>query len=139
MPKRTIKINSLECQPEKITRVRFKITNTANPTKRLPAYVNALRAQGFPNGNQNAQYLGVFLYGPTNSLVEKVFESGNDRNNGWVYQERNRTFYSVQMMLPAQAAKSFTVYFKGGIGPITSVLQPLVLPQKTIIKDSCKQ
>ena len=132
-----IEIMSEQCSPIRTTRVDIKVTNTADPKRDLPAYVIALRAQGFPNGKGNTQFAGIFLYGPTNSKITGVVDRDTGETYGWLYRERNRSLYSAQVYIPAGASKNFTVFFEGGEGPITSVLQPLVIPQKTRITDSC--
>lgn len=136
--KRELNIISENCKPIRTTKVDFKITNTADPYLKLPAYVNGLRGIGFPNGNKNAQYAGIFLYGPTNSRIVGVQDSDTGETYGWIFTERNRSLYSVHTLIPAGKSKRFTVYFKGGTGKLSSVLQPLVLPQKTTIADVCK-
>ena len=134
---RELTIMSESCLPTRTTRVDFTITNTANPEVRLPPYVNSLRAQGFPMGLKNSQYVGAFLYGPSFSKITGVIDADTGETYGSVYKERNRPFYSVQIQVPAGASKRFTVFFEGGTGKLNQVLQPLVLPQETLIVDNC--
>lgn len=134
---RELTVMSEKCSPVRTTRVDFTISNTATPTERLPAYVNSLRAQGFPSGDRNTQFAGVFLYGPTDAKITGVVDIDTGATYGWVYTERKRPLYSVQVMIPAGTSKRYSVFFEGGSGPLTSVLQPLVIPQKTLIADSC--
>jgi Protein of unknown function (DUF4012) len=135
--KRELRITSLVCSPLRLTKVDVFITNTAKRNVYLPAYVNSLRAMNYPNGNSNSQYAGIFLYGPTESTIEHVqlYDSGN--SPGGVLSERNRTLFTIQTLIPANTTFKMSVTFKGGSGQITSVLQPLVIPQRTVIKDHC--
>lgn len=134
---RELTVMSEQCTPIRTTRVDLVVTNTADANTRLPAYVNALRAQGFPQGNQNAQFAGIFLYGPTSAKITGVIDTDTGQTYGWVYTERNRPLYSAQVMIAAGESKRISVFFEGGSGELESVLQPLVLPQKTVIADSC--
>jgi len=134
---REVTVMSERCSPIRTTRVDFSVTNTADPDTPLPAYVNALRAQGFPQGDRNKQFAGIFLYGPSNARISGAVDIDTGKTYGRVFTERNRPLYSVQVMIPAGTSKRFSVYFEGGAGAITTVVQPLVLPQKTTIADSC--
>lgn len=136
---RELTILSEQCAPIRTTRVDFTVTNTADHKKRLPAYVSALRAQGYPLGNKNAQFAGLFLYGPSNSRVTGVVDADTGQTYGSIFTERSRPLYAVQVLIPAGESKSFSVFFEGGEGELSSHLQPLVIPQKTTIVDACKQ
>ena len=129
---------SEKCLPQRTTRVDFTVTNTADPDEKLPAYVNALRAQGYPQGKENTQFAGIFLYGPTDSRITGVIDNDTGKTYGSVFTERKRPLYAAQVMIPAGTSKNFSVFFEGGTGKITSYLQPLVIPQDTVIIDSCK-
>jgi len=136
---RQMVIASKSCRKSLITEVQFKVTNSAREDEYLPAYVKGRLDLDLPGGLRNSTAVTVFLYGPPNAKLVAAMDQESGGAAGFIKRERDRQALVVPLDLAAGQSRSFVVNFKGGQGPITTHIQPLVRDQKTQIVDKCNR
>lgn len=136
---RQVKISSKTCRKSLITEVQFKVTNSAKENDYLPAYVKGRLDLGMPGGLRNSTAITAFLYGPPKAKLIAAMDVETGGAAGFIKSERDRQALVVPLALAAGESRSFIVDFKGGTGPLSTHVQPLVRPQSTQIIDKCNR
>lgn len=135
---REVLITSKSCRKKRLTEVKFSITNSASRQSYLPAYVKGRLDLDLPEGLENSTAVAAFLYGPPGAKLIAAMDQETGKPAGFIKTERNRQALVVPLQLMAGEKRTFVVDFKGGEGPITSYIQPLVRQQITTIDDKCR-
>jgi uncharacterized protein Usg len=136
---RELNLSTKVCQTKRVTEAKFNITNTARIDSYLPAYVKGRLDLDAPEGKENSTALTVFLFGPPKAKVLSAMDIQDGRPAGFVKTELSRQAVVIPIELKAGERRSFVADFQGGVGPVTTHIQPLVRPQKTIITDGCSR
>ena len=134
---RRLTIRALTCSQRPKTEVRFTVTNTARRDTYLPAYVKGRLDLGLPGGKENSTAIAAFLYGPPGARLVSAKDEGKTSAIGFVKVERGRQALTVPLDLGPLESRTIVAIFRGGKGPVSTHLQPLVRPQTTIIEDKC--
>ncbi len=136
--KRKLKISSKSCEKRRITQAEFSLINTASKDFYLPAYVKGRLDLDLPGGKNNSTSLSVFLYGPYKSKLVSAIDPTTGTSIGYQKSERGRPALVIPLELEAGEMRKFIVDFEGGVGNITTHIQPLVIKQSTQIVDQCR-
>lgn len=135
---REVDIETLTCSPNPTTQVTVYLKNRVLNARDLPPYVLTRADKGKPKELVTGQHrFKVFIYGPYKSeLIGGSLGSGSVGNarNGF---ERGRPIFIEDIDLAPDASEVIVAQFKGGIGSLTSISQPLVRPEIIKIKDNC--
>jgi len=135
---REVDIETLTCSPNPTTQVTVYLKNRVVNAQDLPAYVLTRADKGKPKELVTGQHrFKVFIYGPYKSeLIGGSRGSGSVGNaqNGF---ERGRPIFIEDIDLAPDASEVIVAQFKGGIGRLTSITQPLVRPELIKVKDIC--
>ena len=104
----------------------------------MPAYV-LIRADRGEHADliTGAHRFKLFIYGPTNSVLVSVSRENRTENLGGGSTERGRPIYVADVDLAPGESEELLANFAGGVGKITFVDQPLVLPTSLTIKGGC--
>jgi len=134
---REVKIESVSCHSETLSRISVKVTNTLESGEGLPAYVLTRADRGKPADYVKGQHrFELFLYGPTFSSFSAGSRSGKGKLGG-VGIERNRPVLVTDIDLKPGQSEVISAEFKGGFGAITFIDQPLVRESSVEIIDLC--
>jgi len=136
--KRQLKVTSKSCKKRRITQVEFALTNTASKDSLLPAYVKGRLDLNLPQGKENSTSLSVFVYGPYKSKLISAIDPATGMSIGYQKSERGRPALVIPLELQAGETRKFIADFQGGVGKITTHIQPLVMMQSTRIVDKCR-
>jgi len=135
---REVEIETLTCSPNPTTQVTVYLQNRVVNAQDLPPYVLTRADKGKPKELVTGQHrFKVFIYGPYKSkLIGGSLGSGSVGNarNGF---ERGRPIFIEDIDLAPDASEVIVAQFKGGIGSLTSITQPLVRPEVVKINDDC--
>lgn len=135
---REVDIETLTCSPNPTTRVTVYLKNRVVNAQDLPPYVLTRADKGKPKELVTGQHrFKVFIYGPYKSeLIGGSLGSGSVGNarNGF---ERGRPIFIEDIDLAPDASEVIVAQFKGGIGSLTLITQPLVRPEIIKMKDNC--
>ena len=135
---REVDIETLTCSPNPTTQVTVYLKNRVVNAQDLPPYVLTRADKGKPKELVTGQHrFKVFIYGPYKSeLIGGSLGSGSVGNarNGF---ERGRPIFIEDIDLAPDVSEVIVAQFKGGVGSLTSVSQPLVRPELIKIKDNC--
>jgi len=135
---RDVKIESVNCRSETLSRISVKVTNTLESGEGLPAYVITRADRGKPADYVKGQHrFELFLYGPTFSSFSAGTRSGKGRLGG-VGEERNRPVLVTDIDLKPGQSEVISAEFEGGFGAITFIDQPLVRESSVEIIDLCR-
>ena len=135
---RNVVVESMECKDVKKTQVRIVVKNTLKSGKGLPAYVLTRADKGKPDDLiTGAHRFKVFIYGPTGSKLVDAWRENRTANLGGASTERSRSVYVADVDLSPGESEELQANFAGGVGKITFIDQPLVIPTKISIKDKC--
>jgi hypothetical protein len=135
---RNVVVESMECKDVKKTQVRIVVKNTLKSGKGLPAYVLTRADKGKPDDLiTGAHRFKVFIYGPTGSKLVDAWRENRTANLGGASTERSRPVYVADVDLSPGESEELQANFAGGVGKITFIDQPLVIPTKISIKDKC--
>ena len=131
-------MTSLSCKNPKLTEAVVTLTNSVNPDKYLPNYVKGRLDLGRIDGKDNSTALSLFLYSPPNGRITSAMDIKSGNSVGYIKSERLREVLVIPLELEAKKSTTFVVDIEGGTGKISTHEQPLVIPQKTVIRDKCK-
>lgn len=135
---REVDIETLTCSPNPTTQVTVYLKNRVVNAQDLPPYVLTRADKGKPKELVTGQHrFKVFIYGPYKSeLIGGSLGSGSVGNarNGF---ERGRPIFIEDIDLAPDVSEVIVAQFKGGVGSLTSVSQPLVRPEIIKMKDNC--
>jgi hypothetical protein len=136
--KRTVVIETTACKNVQQTQVRVKLTNTLKSGNGLPAYVLTRADKGKPSDLVTGQHrFKLFIYGPTNASLVSVSRENREDGLGGGSTERGRPIYVADVDLAPGESEALLANFAGGVGNITFVDQPLVIPTQVSIKGGC--
>ena len=134
---KTTKIESASCKTARNTKITATVTNTLTSTRGLSDYVMGRADLKLPHGANGRNGFTVLIYGPTGATSQYIDRSDPKGDVADLETERGRPIVYFRVDLAMGASETFTVIFVGGTGPVTYVKQPLVLPEKVTIRDSC--
>ena len=135
---RSVTIESKSCEKQRETQVRVRVTNALKTGVGLSSYVLTRADKGKPvNLVLGSHRFKVFIYGPTNSELVSVSRENRTANLGGASTERKRPIYVADVDLAPGASEELIANFRGGVGKITFIDQPLVRETKLAIKDRC--
>jgi hypothetical protein len=136
--KRAVVIEATSCKNVQQTQVRVKLTNTLKSGKGLPAYVLTRADKGKPADLVTGQHrFKLFIYGPTNASLVSVSRENHADGLGGGSTERGRPIYVADVDLAPGESEELLANFAGGVGNITFVDQPLVIPTQVSVKGGC--
>ena len=136
--KRSVVIESKSCKNIQQTQVRVKVTNTLTSGKGLPAYVLTRADKGKPADLVTGQHrFKLFIYGPTNSVLVSVSRENRKDGLGGASAERGRPIYVADVDLAPGESEELLANFAGGVGKISFVDQPLVIPTQLSVNGGC--
>lgn len=136
---RQLRIKTKSCGKVPETEVSFTIKNTAKKDDYLPAYVKGRLDLNLPEGLSNSTSVAALMYGPPGAVLTSAIDKFTGEAVGYPKQERGREIFVVPLSLKAGEGRTFALTFEGGVGPISTHIQPLVRPQVTKVEDSCKR
>ena len=135
---RSVAIENTSCKNIQQTQVRVKLTNTLRSGKGLPAYVLTRADKGKPADLVTGQHrFKLFIYGPTNAKLVSVSRENRKDGLGGGSTERGRPIYVADVDLAPGESEELLANFAGGVGKISYVDQPLVIPTQLKIKGGC--
>jgi hypothetical protein len=134
---RELSIASKSCGTNKVTHVSFRVINSVTKQQYLPAYVKGRLDIDLPSGQENSTALTAFLYGPPGANLIYALNKSSGLSAGYIKRERNREALVVPLELTAGESAAFEMEFKGGSGPLSAYVQPLVKTQSTQVQDEC--
>ena len=135
---RSVEIENLSCKNIQQTQVRVKLTNTLRSGKGLPAYVLTRADKGKPADLVTGQHrFKLFIYGPTNAKLVSVSRENRKDGLGGGSTERGRPIYVADVDLAPGESEELLANFAGGVGKISFVDQPLVIPTQLSVKGGC--
>ena len=135
---RDVKIESVSCQDDAVSRITVKVTNTLQSGEDLPAYVLTRADRGKPADYVKGQHrFELFLYGPTFSSFLRGSRMSEGELGG-LGVERNRPVLVTDIDLKPGQSEVVSAEFRGGSGPITFIEQPLVRNTSLEIIDLCE-
>lgn len=134
---RSISIEALQCKKERRTAVRVSLTNSVSDKTYLPNYVKGRLDLGLVNGKDNSTAVTAMIYGPPNAQLVNAREQGRDSFEAYLKQELSREVLSVPLELKAGQTRTIEAIYAGGMGKVTTHIQPLVRPVKLSIFDKC--
>lgn len=136
---RDLRLETLRCGNQRVTKAIFKISNVSSANLDLPDnYYGRQDRENFINVD-NSTKLGVFLYGPPGAKLIRAIDLETGLAVGYPTSERKRIAAFISLELVAGESREFQVVFKGGSGPLSTVVQPLVSDQKTKVLDKCER
>ncbi len=134
---RSLELTALKCGQNPETRVDLTLRNSVDPNASLPPYVNGRLDLGKPNGDRNTTKVEAYLYGPYGSTIIDAINSDTGEVPGEQATENGHPVLLMTLELKPMTPIHITAEFRGGKGPITHVIQPLVKQEKILIKDKC--
>jgi len=135
---RSVEIENISCKNIQQTQVRVKLTNTLKSGKGLPAYVLTRADKGKPADLVTGQHrFKLFIYGPTNAKLVSVWRENRKDGLGGGSTERGRPIYVADVDLAPGESEELLANFAGGVGKISFVDQPLVIPTQLSVKGGC--
>jgi len=136
--KRSVVVETTSCKNTQQTQVRVKLTNTLKSGKGLPAYVLTRADKGKPADLVTGQHrFKLFIYGPTNAKLVSVLRENREDGLGGGSTERGRPIYVADVDLAPGESEELLANFAGGVGNISFVDQPLVIPTELSVKGGC--
>jgi hypothetical protein len=136
--KRSVVVETKSCKNTQQTQVRIKLTNTLTSGKGLPAYVLTRADKGKPADLVTGQHrFKLFIYGPTNAKLVSVLRENREDGLGGGSTERGRPIYVADVDLAPGESEELLANFAGGVGNISFVDQPLVIPTELSVKGGC--
>ena len=136
--KRSVVVETTSCKNTQQTQVRVKLTNTLKSGKGLPAYVLTRADKGKPADLVTGQHrFKLFIYGPTNAKLVSVLRENREDGLGGGSTERGRPIYVADVDLAPGESEELLANFAGGVGNISFIDQPLVIPTELSVKSGC--
>ncbi len=136
--KRSVVVETKSCKNTQQTQVRVKLTNTLKSGVGLPAYVLTRADKGKPADLVTGQHrFKLFIYGPTNAKLVSVLRENRRDGLGGGSTERGRPIYVADVDLAPGESEELLANFAGGVGNISFVDQPLVIPTELSVKGGC--
>ncbi|CAN2211681.1 Protein of unknown function DUF4012 [Candidatus Nanopelagicaceae bacterium] len=136
--KKSVVVESQSCKNPNQTQVRVKVTNTLKSAAGLPAYVLTRADKNPPADLVSGQHrFKLFIYGPTESKLVSVSRDIRTNGLGGASTERGRPIYVADVDLKPGQSENLLANFAGGVGRISFVDQPLVIPTELAIKGGC--
>ena len=136
--KKSVVVEGQSCKNPYQTQVRVKVTNTLKSAQGLPAYVLTRSDKTKPADLVAGQHhFKLFIYGPTNSKLVSVSRDIRTNGLGGASTERGRPIYVADVDLKPGQSENLLANFAGGVGRISFVDQPLVIPTELAIKGGC--
>jgi hypothetical protein len=136
--KRSVVVETTSCKNTQQTQVRVKLTNTLKSGKGLPAYVLTRADKGKPADLVTGQHrIKLFIYGPTNAKLVSVLRENREDGLGGGSTERGRPIYVADVDLAPGESEELLANFAGGVGNISFIDQPLVIPTELSVKGGC--
>ncbi|CAN2242318.1 DUF4012 domain-containing protein [Candidatus Planktophila dulcis] len=136
--KRSVVVETKSCKNIQQTQVRVKLTNTLKSGVGLPAYVLTRADKGKPADLVTGQHrFKLFIYGPTNAKLVSVLRENREDGLGGGSTERGRPIYVADVDLAPGESEELLANFAGGVGNISFVDQPLVIPTELSVKGGC--
>ena len=136
--KRSVVVETKSCKNIQQTQVRVKLTNTLKSGHGLPAYVLTRADKGKPADLVTGQHrFKLFIYGPTNAKLVSVLRENREDGLGGGSTERGRPIYVADVDLAPGESEELLANFAGGVGNISFVDQPLVIPTELSVKGGC--
>ena len=136
--KRSVVVETKSCKNTQQTQVRVKLTNTLKSGKGLPAYVLTRADKGKPADLVTGQHrFKLFIYGPTNAKLVSVLRENREDGLGGGSTERGRPIYVADVDLAPGESEELLANFAGGVGNISFIDQPLVIPTELSVKGGC--
>jgi hypothetical protein len=136
--KRSVVVETTSCKNSQQTQVRVKLTNTLKSGKGLPAYVLTRADKGKPADLVTGQHrFKLFIYGPTNAALVSVSRENREDGLGGGSKERGRPIYVADVDLAPGESEELLANFAGGVGNISFIDQPLVIPTELSVKGGC--
>jgi hypothetical protein len=136
--KRSVVVETTSCKNTQQTQVRVKLTNTLRSGKGLPAYVLTRADKGKPADLVTGQHrFKLFIYGPTNAKLVSVLRENREDGLGGGSTERGRPIYVADVDLAPGESEELLANFAGGVGNISFIDQPLVIPTELSVKGGC--
>jgi Protein of unknown function (DUF4012) len=136
--RKSVAIESKSCGAPHQTEVKVHITNTLKSGKGLPSYVLTRDDKGKPESLvTGAHRFKLFIYGPTKSRLLSVSRENRSQGLGGASTERGRPIYVADVDLKPGESENLLANFGGGVGKISFVDQPLVIPTELSIKGGC--
>jgi hypothetical protein len=135
---KSVVVESKSCKKPFETQVRVKLRNTLTTAKGLPAYVLTRADKTKPANLVSGQHrFKLFIYGPTDSKLVSVSRDIRTNGLGGASTERGRPISVADVDLAPGQSENFLANFAGGVGKISFVDQPLVIPTELAIKGGC--
>ena len=136
--KRSVVVETKSCKNTQQTQVRVRLTNTLKSGVGLPAYVLTRADKGKPADLVTGQHrFKLFIYGPTNAKLVSVLRENREDGLGGGSTERGRPIYVADVDLAPRESEELLANFAGGVGNISFVDQPLVIPTELSVKGGC--
>jgi hypothetical protein len=136
--KRSVVVETKSCENTQQTQVRVRLTNTLKSGVGLPAYVLTRADKGKPADLVTGQHrFKLFIYGPTNAKLVSVLRENREDGLGGGSTERGRPIYVADVDLAPGESEELLANFAGGVGNISFVDQPLVIPTELSVKGGC--
>ena len=136
--KRSVVVETKSCKKTQQTQVRVRLTNTLKSGVGLPAYVLTRADKGKPADLVTGQHrFKLFIYGPTNAKLVSVLRENREDGLGGGSTERGRPIYVADVDLAPGESEELLANFAGGVGNISFVDQPLVIPTELSVKGGC--
>jgi hypothetical protein len=136
--KRSVVVETKSCKNIQQTQVRVRLTNTLKSGVGLPAYVLTRADKGKPADLVTGQHrFKLFIYGPTNAKLVSVLRENREDGLGGGSTERGRPIYVADVDLAPGESEELLANFAGGVGNISFVDQPLVIPTELSVKGGC--
>jgi hypothetical protein len=133
---RSMSLISDTCSPRQ-TKLHVEITNTALPDMYLPDIYYGRQDRANKNNPDNSTSVTAMIYGPIGAEILFSMQQPSGKAAGFLKRERSRAVVVIPTELAAGETKRYEVIFSGGSGPLTTVIQPLVMDQQTSITDKC--
>ena len=136
--KRSVVVETKSCKNTQQTQVRVKLTNTLQSGKGLPDYALTRADKGKPADLVTGQHrFKLFIYGPTNAKLVSVLRENREDGLGGGSTERGRPIYVADVDLAPGESEELLANFAGGVGNISFIDQPLVIPTELSVKGGC--
>ncbi|CAN2213002.1 Protein of unknown function DUF4012 [Candidatus Nanopelagicaceae bacterium] len=136
--KRSVVVETKSCKNTQQTQVRVRLTNTLKSGVGLPAYVLTRADKGKPADLVTGQHrFKLFIYGPINAKLVSVLRENREDGLGGGSTERGRPIYVADVDLAPGESEELLANFAGGVGNISFVDQPLVIPTELSVKGGC--
>jgi hypothetical protein len=135
---REVELIRKTCGKNGITQARIKISNSAPVDLDLPDNYFGRTDKVDKSNPFNSTSVAALLYGAKGARVAAAYDVTNDRAVGYLKKERGRQILVVPLDLKAGESREVLVDFQGFPSMLDSYQQPLVIPQKTVIRDKCR-